>query len=267
MLFRVEHRLDSPNTAEHTVTTYRQRSFNLVKSLKLIHLRGRPAYQSKHPNPGRGQKTFVVMDPLHYQYVYRVQQLWDERRPPKRHPTDYYLEQQELARPWVGPVPEWALHHDDLPPTYPLFQRYVLAAWAFIVTIANTVAEPLRHLAVFLWRCARIFVFWTVVLPVKVTYSIVRSLQLELVVAALAALLIARWLPGMAGEEAKEPRPTDDPVYVLMIRGGERLSKPMVVSYSPIFLPDSFRNRSSLSTSELNHRQGNNSLIACFARG
>jgi hypothetical protein len=170
------------------------------------------------------------MDPLHHQYVFRVEQLWDERRPPKRHPTDYYLEQQELARPWVGPVPDWAFHHDDVPPTYPLFQRYVLAIWAFLVTITNTVIEPLRHFTVLLWRFARTFVMWTVILPAKVTYAMIRTLQLELVVAALAALLIARWLPGMAGEEVKEPAPADDPVYVLMIRGGERLSKSIIVS-------------------------------------
>jgi len=255
MLFRVEHRLDSQNFTEHIITTPPRGVFNLVQTFKLIHFRGCLVCQSADPD--LGCKRLVAMDPLHYEYVIRVQQLWDERMPPKRHPTDYYLEQQRLARPWEGPVPDWAFHHDDLPPTYPLFQRCVLAIWAFLVTIAGTVAKPFCQLAGLLWKSFRTVLIWTILLPVKL-FLVVRSVQLEHVVAALTALFIVRWLPGMTGEEAKQAAPLDNPVYVLMIREGERLSKPMIVSFSPFSIPDGYRNRPCLSTSELNHRPGNN---------
>jgi hypothetical protein len=191
--------------------------------------------QLKDHTRGHNRKTSLGMDalPAQYEYAVRARQPWingnlDPRRmmpqPPKKFPTAYYLEQRALARPWVGPVPDWAIHYDP-PPIHPLFQRCVLVTWAYLITIASTAAEPSRQLALRLWSLPQLIVTWGVVFPAKVVASIFGGLQWDLVTAAIVALWIARWLPGMAGEIPQEAVKPDEPVYILMVPGGERLSK------------------------------------------
>lgn len=68
-------------------------------------------------------------------------------------------------------------------------------------------------------------VSWGIVSPAQTLISMARSLQWDLVATAIVALWIGRFVPGIEGERPRETAKADEPVYILMVRSGERLSK------------------------------------------
>lgn len=250
----VESTSSSSHDPKITALTSRQRAFHQVEPPK--HL----ACQLKDCIAGHICRTSLGMDwsSAQSEHVGRARQSWangsinpDRMMPPapKTFPTRYYLEQKELARPWVGPVPDWAVHHDSSP-THPRFQRGVLAIQAYLIIVASKATERSHQFAIRLWWLTQLIITWGVVFPVKRLVTSVGNLQWDLVTAAIVALWIARWLPGPEDEVPREAVKPDEPVYILMVPRGGRFSKWSNYEFL-LYLLINLSDRASLSAREV----------------
>jgi hypothetical protein len=136
---------------------------------------------------------------------------WELAR--RQAPTQYYLDQRAmyLAEPGLDPARlDPKMENRDLP-----LKIFVLTVWAWLILCWMGVKK--------VWACV------LAVLPivaervgkgVLMAWEVAKAVQWEMVIVAVLAGWVARWVPGIAGDIVEDAK-GEGPLYVLMIPSGK----------------------------------------------